>query len=66
MVLKVTEPVVVLPLVGLKRAFAECPSICAAHADSKTTAQKIMVLFILGPQFGRSGFVTLDRDQDKL
>jgi hypothetical protein len=42
MVLKVTTPVVVLPLVGLNRAFAEGPSMCVAHPDSMTKAQGIM------------------------
>ena len=40
MVLKVTKPVVVLPLVGVNRAFAKGPSICVAQPDSKTKAQE--------------------------
>ena len=51
MVLKVTKPVVVLPLVGVNRAFAEGPSICVAQPDSRTTAQEIISLFIQRPQF---------------
>jgi hypothetical protein len=51
MVLKVTTPVVVLPLVGLKRAFADGPSICVAQPDSKTKAQEIISLFISRSQF---------------
>jgi hypothetical protein len=47
MVLKVTTPVVVLPLVELKRAIAEGPSICVAHPDSMAKAQEMINLYIL-------------------
>ena len=66
MVLKVTKPVVVLPLVGVNRAFAKGPSICVAQPDSKTKAQEKISLFILRSQFKNPEFVTHDTNQVEL
>jgi hypothetical protein len=46
MVLKVTTPVVMFPLVGLKRALAEGPSICVAQPDSMIKELAMISLFI--------------------
>jgi hypothetical protein len=46
MVLKVTRPDVVLPLVGVNRAFAEGPSICVAQPDSMIKEHAMIILFI--------------------
>ena len=46
MVLKVTRPVVVLPLVGVNRAFAVGPSICVAQPDSTIKEHAMFILFI--------------------
>ena len=46
MVLKVTRPVVVLPLVGVNRAFAVGPSICVAQPDSMIKEHAMFILFI--------------------
>jgi hypothetical protein len=50
MVLKVTKPVVVLPLVGVNRAFAEGPSICVAQPDSIIKENAMIILFIARSQ----------------
>jgi hypothetical protein len=61
MVLKVTKPVVVLPLVGVNRAVAAGPSICVAQPDSKTKAQEKISLFILRSSFKNPKFVTFQK-----